>query len=781
MFEIKNKKRFLIIFWGVITSPFLIIGSLLFLIWLGAFGTLPTFEELENPKSNISTEVISEDGKLLGSYFIQNRSFVDYDDLSPYLVASLVSTEDSRYYDHSGIDFMGLARVGVRTLMMGDRSQGGGSTISQQLAKNLYPRDTTTYTSSVARTSSLVVAKLKEWITATMLEYNYTKEEIVVMYLNIVAYGSNAYGIKSAAQTFFAKTPADLNIEEAALLVGVVNAPTRYSPVRNYDRSLTRRNTVIRRMESSGIISSHVADSICELPITLKYKQISHNEGIATYFRGMLSQYMNASEPKRAQFNSDWDYQQQLKLWRSNPLYGWCKKNTKADGSNYNIYRDGLKIYTTVNYTMQKYAEESVHEQMKDVVQPRFKSQMRHAKTIFNDLNKDQIASIMRNSMRQTDRYRTLKNSGASEKQITENFNTKTEINLFSYDKPEGIDTLMTPHDSILYSKALLRAGFIAIEPSSGYVKAYVGGTSFRHFKYDMAMQGKRQAGSTFKPFIYTFAIDHLGISPCQGVPNLPVSIEGWSPKEAGKVEYDGVENPLWWGLARSRNNYSAWIMKQANQPQAVADLIYRLGIKSYVDPVPALCLGSADVSLYEMVGAYSDFVNMGVHIEPMFVTRIEDKHGNIIATFSPQSNDAISAQSAYTMVGMLQNVVNRGTAARLRGTYKFTGEMGGKTGTTNKNSDAWFIGIAPKIVAGAWIGGEDRSIHLRYGGEGSALALPIFGKFMTKVYADKSTGISERDRFMRPAGVTMFDCSTSQPAEQTVQQETAQEDEFFQ
>ncbi|MFI3315048.1 MAG: transglycosylase domain-containing protein [Rikenellaceae bacterium] len=756
--KIKNKKRFLWIFWMVVIAPPVLLFALLLSIGFGAFGKLPTFEELENPKSKISSEIISEDGVVIGSYFIENRSFVDYKDLSPHLVAALVATEDERFHSHSGIDFISLARVGFKTLLMGQK-QGGGSTLSQQVAKNLYPRNTTIYSNSIARNAAVVLAKMKEWITAVMLERNYTKEEIIVMYFNVVEYGSNAFGIKSAAQTFFSKAPIDLTVEEAAVLVGVVNAPTRFSPIRNYDRSLTRRNTVLDRLENSGYIKKTTLDSIKQIPINLSYKPISHNEGLATYFRSMLSQYIKASEPNRKNYLTDWDYNVALNKWKNDPLYGWCNKNTKADGSNYDVYRDGIKIYTTINSKMQQYAEEAVEENMSQTIQPRFDRQIKSYKSVFVNLTSEEKEAIIKRSIRQSERYRVLKNDGLSAEQIDENFKKKVDMTLFSYSNQRGIDTLMSPIDSITYSKGFLRTGFVAIEPSSGYVKAYVGGTNHRFFQYDMASQGKRQPGSTFKPFIYTFAIDQLGFTPCDLVPNLPVTVDGWSPKEAGDVEQIGELRPLWWGLAKSRNNYSAWIMKQANQPKAVAEFINRLGISGYIEPVAPLCLGSADVSLFEMVSAYTNYVNNGVHIEPMFVTRIEDRHGNILATFTPQSNEVISSQSAYTMLNMLQKVVNAGTAARLRFMYKFTGEMGGKTGTSNNNSDSWFIGVTPKIVAGTWIGGEDRSTRFISGGEGSVVALPTYALFMEKVYNDKSLGISESDKFVRPIGATTIDC----------------------
>lgn len=785
--NIRNTQKFLKIFWSIVAAPFALLLLLLLLIRIGVFGKLPTFEDLENPKSNIATEVISEDGRQLGSYFIQNRSFVDYGDLSPSLVAALVATEDERFYNHSGIDFISLMRVAVKTVGMGNLGQGGGSTISQQLAKNLYPRDTATYSSVFTKAPMLVIAKLKEWITAVMLEHNYTKDEIAVMYLNVVEYGSNAYGIKSAAHTYFNKTPGELTIEEAAMLVGVVNKPTRYNPARNPDFALARRNTVISRMYTSGFLKRHERDSISKIPIMLDYHPISHNEGTSTYFREMLRLFMTANEPKRSSYNNDWDYQQDVKLWNENPLYGWCHKNTKADGTVYNLYKDGLKIYTTVNSKMQAYAEEAVAQHMGTELQPRFDADIkrRQGRNIFSGLTKEEVERIMTSAMKQTDRYRNGKRRGLSEAEILKDFNTPVEMNVFSYKDPRGIDTLMTPYDSILYNKSIMRAGFVAMDPATGHVKAYVGGNNFKYFKYDMVRQGKRQAGSTIKPFIYTFAIDHLGFSPCEMVPNLPITLEGgngesWSPKESSTVEYTGELKPLWWGMANSRNNYSAWIMKQAKRPEAVADFVHRLGIHSYIDPVYAMCLGTPDVTLLEMVGAYADYANRGVHNEPVFVTRIEDRHGNILATFIPQSYDAISERTAYNMIGMLKRVVTNGTAGRLRWRYGFTkGEIGGKTGTTQKNSDAWFIGLIPKLVAGVWVGGEDRSIHLTYGGEGAASALPIYAIFLQKVYADKSLGIPETDAFIKPAGMYDFDCPSDTGILRSNWDEE-DEDEFF-
>ncbi len=764
--------------WYVALAPFALLFLMLILTALGLFGRMPSFEELENPRSNIATEIYSEDGKVLGTFFVQNRSYIQYEELFasdsvthtyvdgrevPPIVAALIATEDVRFNSHSGIDIRSLARVCVKTILLQNRSSGGGSTITQQLAKNLFPRDTARRQNALFRKSKLVVSKLKEWITALKLEYNYTKEEIAAMYLNVVEYGSGAYGIKSAAHTFFAKTPDELNLQEAAMLVGMVNAPTRYSPVRNPDNALSRRNLVLSRMVKAGAITHRQRDSLAALPIQLNYQPVSHNDGQATYFREMLRQVLNAEPPKRRQFYTEWDYEQALHEYETNPLYGWCHKNRKADGTPYNIYKDGLKIYTTINSSMQQYAEEAMLKQMRTVIQPKMEAQYKASKVLFQETSAEERERIIRKAMRYSDRYRSLKDRGCSDAEIDKIFNTPCPMRVFTYNGER--DTVLSPRDSILHHKRIMRSGFVAIEPQTGRVKAYVGGPSFRYFKYDMAKQGKRQIGSTIKPFIYTFAIDHLGLTPCTPVPNLPVTIDTdngtpWSPKEAGKVVYDGELHPLKWGLARSRNNYSAWIMKQAKQPEAVADFIHNMGIRSFIDPVYALCLGTSESSVFELVSAYTTFANGGVHTDPIFVTRIEDRQGNLIASFIPESQDAISERTAYTMLTMLEGVVTGGTASRLKWQFGLgDAELGGKTGTSQRNRDAWFMCVAPKLVAGAWVGGEDQSVHPTYGGEGSIMALPIVGDFLSRVYKNPSLGVSPQDRFHRPDRLPGYDC----------------------
>ena len=781
--------------WIVAMTPVALLTLMLTLTAVGVFGRMPSFEELENPKSNLATEIYADNGQVIGSFFVQNRSYVQYSDLYPQdstalltiagrevppLAAALIATEDARFYTHSGIDLVSLARVGVKTIALQRSSQGGGSTITQQLAKNLFPRGKRGE-NKIVRTVKLVVVKFKEWITALKLEYNYTKEEIIAMYLNTVEYGSNSFGIKSAAATFFGKTPAELNLQEAAVLVGVVNAPTRYSPVRNPENALRRRNTVLKRIEAAGGISQAECDSLSALPITLNYRPVSHNYGRATYFREMLRLTMNAQRPKRRNYYTTWDYEQACKEYDENPLIGWCHKNRKADGTPYDIYRDGLKIYTTINATMQEYAEASLQKQLQRVIQPTMDKQVRETGALFQNITEKEVEAIIKRAMRNSDRFRNMKSAGVGEKDIYDSFGKRCQMKVFTYDGER--DTLMTPRDSILHHKRIMRASFVAMEPQTGYVKAYVGGPSFQYFKYDMAKQGKRQIGSTVKPFIYTFAIDHLGLTPCTMVPNLPVTIEtavgaAWSPKESGNVEYDGVLHPLRWGLAHSRNNYSAWVMKQAKQPEAVADFIHNMGILSFIDPVYALCVGSFESNVYEMVSAYSTFANEGVYNTPIFVTHIEDRQGNLISSFSSSSQDAISKESAYTMLTMMQNVITSGTGRRMVWGYDMQGvEIAGKTGTTNENRDAWFMGITPKLVAGAWVGAEDQSITLGRRGEGSVMALPIVGDFLRKVHNDPNININKTDKFTRPTSWQAVECEdaeTPTSAHQTTQ------DEFF-
>jgi penicillin-binding protein 1A len=756
MTQAKNKKtNYKKLFWILFASPFIIIAIIFLLLTIGALGFMPSFEDLENPQKNVATEVISEDQEILGTYYYENRSFVSYDQISPNVLNALISTEDARFFKHSGIDFRGLARVFFKTILLGDNA-GGGSTITQQLAKNLFPRDTSTYNFWLTRKSSLVLAKFKEWQTAVKLERNYTKDEIITMYLNTVDFGSLAFGIKMASKTYFDKSPDSLQAEEAALLVGLLKAPTRYSPVKNPERSKFRRNVVLSQMENYGYITEQEFDSLSILPITLKFASQDHNEGPATYFREYIREIMTADKPEKRNYYAFDDYTRDSIEWIKNPLYGWCNKHFKPDGTTYNIYADGLKVYTTINSKMQRYAEEAVKEHIGKELQRDF---FREKKGYYNgpfssDLEPEQVQQLMESAIRRTERYRVLKNNGASWKQIMKSFKTKTNMTVFTWNGDR--DTIMTPYDSIKYYKFYLQAGFMSMDPHSGYVKAYVGGTNFRHFKYDHVMVAKRQAGSTIKPFIYTLAMQE-GHTPCDLIPNAPVTFllgdTVWTPKNSGPTGRDGKDVTLRYGLAMSINYISAYLMKEYNPP-SVIDIMHKMGFTSHLTPVPSLILGTSDVTLYEMVGAYSTYANKGIYTKPIFVTRIEDKNGNLLSTFTPEKMEAISEQTAYLMLNLMEGVVNMGTAYKLRGKYKFTTPIAGKTGTTQNHSDGWFIGVTPSLVSGAWVGGEDRAIHFNNLalGAGGNMALPIWALYMQKVFGDPSLKVS-KGNFDAPKG----------------------------
>ena len=753
------KKKIVKWFWLLFTLPVVMVCGLIALVW--AFADIPSFEELENPDSKLATQVIAEDGEILTTFHIENRSYVTFGELSQNLVNAAVATEDVRFYNHSGIDFKSLGRVAVKTLLGGDSSQGGGSTITQQLAKTLYPRQDVSSKIPGVSIIKMVWIKLKEWVTAVKLERSYTKDEIMNMYMNAIFFGSNAYGIKAASQTFFAKAPSELTVEEAATLVGMVNKPTRYNPVLNPDKSLVRRNFVISQMEKAGFISKEECDSIQQVPIALSYQIQDHNAGLGPYFRDMLRRTMNAKEPKRSSYAQYEDYVVDSLQWADNAFYGWLNKNTKADGSKYNLDKDGLRIYTTINYKMQKYAEEAVAEHLGKDLQKSFWRDLRWKKNkpFSDDIEPEMIDQLMKQARRWSDRYRIMKANGASEAQIRKSFSEPVKMRLFSWNKNGYVDTLMTPDDSIKYYKSHLRAAFMAIEPHTGHIKAYVGGPNYRYFKYDNVRQGKRQVGSTIKPFLYTLAMQE-GMTPCDRVVNVPqtflVNDTTWTPKSTDKDEWIGQTVTLKWGLTKSSNNISAYLMKQYG-PHAMADMMRKMGVGSHIDETYSLCVGSADISVYEMVSAYNTFPSQGVFVTPIFVTRIEDNMGNVIGEFNNTKREAIGEHTAYLMANLMQGVVNSGTGVRLRAKYGLKGEMAGKTGTTNDQSDGWFIGYTPSLTAGVWVGAEDRQVHfesLALGG-GSNMALPIWGLFMQKVLADGTLGIDENDRFV-PSGVKL-------------------------
>lgn len=779
-----NKKRNKWIKWAwvVVFSPF--VAVFLFVFFVGIFAEIPSFEELENPKSNLATQLISEDGEILNTYHVENRSYVKFEDLSPNLVNAALATEDIRFYRHSGIDFRGLARVVVKTLVLRDASSGGGSTITQQLAKTLFPRDTSSAKFPGHKELKLVTSKFKEWITAVKLERNYTKDEIMAMYMNAIFFGSNAYGIQAASQTFFAKDPYELNVEESATLVGMVNKPTRYNPVLNYDRSMSRRNHVLSQMNKYGFLDQAEYDSIVNLPIVLSYKQQDHNAGLAPYFRDMLRKYMNASKPKKSSYYFEEDYHADLVLWEEDPLYGWLNKNFKPDGSKYNLDKDGLKIYTTLNSKMQRYAEEAVVEHLSKDLQRSFNSDMRRKpnRPFALDVPKETIETLMQQARRWSDRYRNMKEAGATQEEIDKSFNTKVKMRVFEWNKNGYVDTIMTPNDSIRHYKSFLRAAFIAMEPHTGNIKAYVGGPNYRYFKYDNARQTKRQVGSTIKPFLYTLAMQE-GYTPCDKVVNVPqtfiVGDTTWTPKSTDKEEWIGQTVTLKWGLTKSSNNISAYLMKQFG-PNAMVNMCRKLGITTYLPAVPSLCVGPADITVMEMVSAYNTFPSRGVNISPMMVTRIEDHDGNVLGSFVARKRESISEATAYLMVNLMQGVVNEGTAGRLKWKYGMRGEVAGKTGTTNDQSDGWFIGYTPKLTAGAWVGAEDRQVHfesLALGG-GSNMALPIWGIFMQKVIEDGTLGISHDDKFISPPGLVLnLDCDGSDADAST---SSVQSDDIF-
>jgi len=759
-----NNKKYLIWFWSIFAIPFVFIILIFTLISFGKLGPMPSFSELENPEYNLAAEVYSEDEVLLGKISIENRTWTDYKDLSPYLVAALIATEDIRYYRHSGIDVRGLGRAVFRTILLGQNT-GGGSTITQQLAKQLYPRDTARI-SPLLRKLRLGVTKFKEWQTAVKLERSYTKEEIIAMYLNKYDFLYHAIGIRSASRVYFNTTPDSLNIQEAAVLIGMLKNSSAFNPVRYYDRMFQRRNIVISQMSKYGYIGRQEADSVKNLPIELDFRKEDHNTGPATYFREYLRNIMTKRKPDRNLYQQQASYEDAMWEWENNPLYGWCSKNKKPDGSDYELYKDGLKIHTTINSRMQKYAEEALAEHLSKEVQPDFYKRAKGFKNppYSDDLPRKVIDELIMRSLRQSNRYYIMRARGYSEDSIMLAFNTRVNMKIFSW-KGE-IDTIMTPLDSIKYYKYFIRSGIMVEDPHNGHVKAYVGGPDFRYFKYDVCTQQRRQVGSTIKPFLYTIAMQN-GYSPCYEVENIPRSFDvgdtiPWTPRSSGNKVYHGRMVTLKWGLAQSENYISAWLMEQF-RPATVVDLMHKMGIRSYIDPVYSIFLGTSDVKLEEMVGAYGTFANKGVYTRPMYVTRIDDKNGNVISRFTPKIEEVLSEESAFLMLSLLQGVVQSGSGIRMRREpYMLMNQIGGKTGTTQEQSDGWFMGVTPNLVGGVWSGWEDRSIHFETLGEGQGanMALPIFALFLKKVYSDPEFGIMETDEFERPSGFNMeLDC----------------------
>lgn len=746
-------KKIIGILWILLVVGILACAVLFFAIAKGWIGYMPPVEDLENPNYKFATEVFSSDNKVLGtySYSKENRVYVGYDELSPYVVNALIATEDVRFAEHSGIDAKALFRAVIKRGILMQKNAGGGSTITQQLSKQLY-------SPSADNVMERLFQKPIEWVIAVKLERYYTKEEILTMYLNKFDFLNNAVGIKTAAHTYFGCIPKNLKIEEAATLVGMCKNPSLYNPVRYNERSRGRRNVVLDQMRKAGYITAEECDSLQALPLKLKYNRVDHKEGLATYFREYLRGVLTAQKPDKSDYRG-WQmqkfYEDSLD-WETNPLYGWCNKNKKKDGKPYNLYTDGLKIYTTIDSRMQQYAEEAVTEHLKELQGYFFKEKKGAKKAPYTfRLTQEQVDEILGRAMRQSDRYRAMKKAGASEEKIKTAFNTPEEMSVFSWNGE--IDTLMTPMDSIRYYKFFLRAGFMSMDPHNGHVKAYVGGPNFHYFQYDMAMVGRRQIGSTMKPYVYALAMEN-GFSPCDEMRH--VEFQGfdengkpWSPRNANRKRY-GEMVTLKWGLSNSDNWITARLMSKLN-PYELKRLLHSFGVRNReIAPTISLCLGPCEISVGEMVSAYTAFPNRGIRVAPLFVTRIEDNEGNVLATFSPEMQEVISESSAYKMLVMLRSVVNEGTAIRVR-RLGIKAEMGGKTGTTNYHSDGWFMGFTPSLVSGCWVGGEDRDIHFdtMIHGQGASMALPIWTKYMRKVYDDKTLGYDESEKFSLPEG----------------------------
>lgn len=766
------------IFWGLFV---IFVGGIFFFFYLvsdGKLGFMPTFEELENPNNNFATEVYSADGKIIGKYFegSENRRYMEYKDIPQCVIDALIATEDVRFYDHSGIDVRGLFRV-AKGMVTGDAAAGGGSTVTQQLAKMLFPREAN------QNFVELAVRKFREWVIAVKLEKSYTKEEIITMYLNKFDFLNLAVGINSAANIYFSTSPDSLRVEQAAMLVGMAKNPSLFNPVRRPDKTLGRRNVVLSQMLKYGKISETEFDSLKNLPLGLDFHKEDHKEGIATYFREYMRLYLTANKPERSNYKWNKDqYAVDSLAWEKDPLYGWCNKNLKSDGSRYNIYTDGLKIYTTLDSRMQKYAEEAMAEHLGGTLQPAFMAERRHKANppFSNDLSKDVVNEILNTSIRRTERYRSMNKAGKSFAEIKREFGKPVAMSVFTWN---GVrDTTMSPLDSLKHYKSFFRAGFMVMEPATGHIKAYVGGPNYHYFQYDMVSTGKRQIGSTIKPILYTLAMQE-GLGPCDKVLNVQQTFvlpDGttWTPRNSTSKR-EGEMVTLKWGLANSVNNISAWVLKQFT-PEAVVQMAHKMGITSYIDPVPAIFLGSSEVSVKEMVSAFSVYANKGVYNSPAMVTKIEDKYGNLLATFHPESREVITENTAYLMANLLKGVVKDGTGVRLRYRYQLMNPIGGKTGTTQNHSDGWFIGITPDLAGGVWVGAEDRSIHFQNlaNGQGASMALPIWALFMQKVYADKSLAVPQRD-FERPVGVTkIIDCDDEE--EDEIVEETDTSEEYF-
>ena len=739
----------------------LLVGATSGAIWVfwaineGRIGYMPDMEQLSNPVDKFASQVMTADGKLMGtySYGSSNRIFTEYDSIAPAMVQALIATEDERFYEHAGIDFKALFRAIIKRGVLGQKSAGGGSTITQQLAKQLY-------SSQASSTMERLFQKPIEWMIALKLERFYTKEEIITMYLNYFDFLHNAVGIKSASRTYFSKEPNALSIEECATLVGMCKNPSYFNPVRSPERTRERRNVVLGQMLRSGYLTETVADSIIQMPLVLNFRRTDHRSGTGMYVREHLRQVLMAKKPKRSNYES-WQaqkYYEDSVAWEDDPLYGWCNKNTNKEGRPYNLYTDGLKIYSTIDSRMQRYAEESMAEHVVGYLQPAFEKEQRRNpnKPYFRELPSSKVKEDINRAMRQSARYVTMKAAGVPVKEIEASFKTPREMSVYS---PKGdIDTLMTPLDSLKYYKGFLHSGFVCMDMGMGDVKAYVGDINYSHFRYDMAGQARRQVGSTIKPFLYALAMES-GYSPYDLAPNEQVTYQvgdqEWTPRNASMKRY-GEMVTLKWGLAQSNNWISAWLMNQLS-PELLVSLIHEFGVLNQeIEPAMSLCLGACEISVLEMVSAYTTFANEGMRRSPRFVTRIEDGEGNVLATFTPHIQHVISRDAAWKMVELMRGVMDGGTGSRMRFKYQIKSPMGGKTGTTNDNTDGWFVGYTPSIAFGAWVGGDERDIHfssMSYG-QGASSALPIVGLFLNKVYADKSLGYDPEEDFEVPQEV---------------------------
>ena len=751
--------------WGSFLGLGLVIAILLLLIYNGVIGYMPPIEELEDPHDKLASVVYASDGTTeLGRYFYGagNRVYNDYESVSPHVIDALIATEDSRFQQHSGIDFRALGRTLVKTLVLRDKSSGGGSTITQQLAKQLYSQPS-------SNMFQRAMQKPIEWMIAIKLERFYTKDEIINMYLNRFDFLNNAVGIKTAANVYFGKEPGDLTVPEAAMLVGMLKNPSYYNPLRFPERTLGRRNTVLEQMVKAGMLSREECDLIKQQPLGLNYHKVDHREGGAPYLREEIRRLMTAKKPERpdrANYASQLAYNiaygaytTDSTQWEDNPLYGWIIKNPKPDGSYYNLYTDGLRIYSTIDVRMQDYAEQAVAQHLGGTLQPAFDAEKRNAP--FGPYSASEISpatarNLIKQAMKQTERYRIMKAAGDSEAEIESAFRQKYTMDVFAYVKDNGKivpgskTVTMSPYDSLLYMKSILRTGLMSMDPVTGYVKAYVGGPDFQYFQYDMAARGKRQAGSTAKPFLYAMAFEQ-DYTPCSTFLNAQPNIGGWRPRNSGSSRMGSMVD-LRWALTTSNNWISARLIDAMKVPNFVNKL-RMYGISGYLTPNHTLALGSFDASVSEMVSGYSTFANKGIRVDPVYVTRIEDNQGNIIYSPMAHRTEALSEEGTYRIISVLFDVVDKGTGRGLRANHGISAQMGGKTGTTNNNSDAWFMGVTPDLVTGVWVGGEERHIHFNNGriGQGARAALPIYGYYMNKVYADKKLPYSQDAKFQFP------------------------------